>query len=79
MPEGLAAAVAEQIRRLMLAHNVSGNALAGATGIPQRNISRKLKGESDFGLDEVQRIAEHFGVDPEDLVAWARRGVHSSE
>lgn len=75
MPEGLAAAVAEQIRRLLDAHNVSGNALANATGIPQRSISSKLRGESEFKLDEVQKIAEHFGIDAEDLVAWARRGV----
>lgn len=63
----------------MAAHKVSGNALATATGIPQRNIARKLKGDSDFGLDEVQKIAGHFGIDPEDLIAWARRGVHPSE
>jgi transcriptional regulator with XRE-family HTH domain len=75
VPEDLAAAVAEQIRRLMQAHRVSGNALAAATGIPQRSISRKLTGESQFDLNDVQRIAAHFGVDPEDVIAWARRGV----
>lgn len=75
MPEDLSAAVAEQIRRLLSAHKVSGYALSKATGLPQSNISRKLNGQAPFGLDDVQRICEFLGVDEADLIAWSKRNV----
>lgn len=75
VPEELSAAVAEQIRRLLAAHKVSGYALSKGTGIPQSNISRKLSGEAPFGIDDVQKISGFLGVDPADVIAWAQRGV----
>jgi transcriptional regulator with XRE-family HTH domain len=76
---GLAAAVADQIDRLMKAHKIRGAALAKATGMTQRSMSRKLNKLSDFGVNEIHRIAEHFGFDPEDIIAWARRTLPPSE
>lgn len=81
MPEELSAAVADQIRRLLEAHNVSGYALSKATGMPQSSISRKLSGQAPFDLDDVQKVCGVLGVDEADLIAWAKRGMrgHSPE
>jgi transcriptional regulator with XRE-family HTH domain len=73
MPEHLSRAVADQIRSLMQARQMSGYALAKATGIPQSSISRKLNYAAPFDLADVARIAQVFGVKASDLVAWAER------
>lgn len=75
MPEELSAAVAEQIRRLLDAHKISGNALATAIGMPQSSISRKLNDKAPFDLDDVQKICAFLGIEEADLIAWAKRGV----
>lgn len=73
MPEHLAAAVAEQVRRLVEERGISGRALAQATGIPQRSLARKLAGSTAFDLADLEALCEVFGIRVTDVVSWAER------
>lgn len=82
MPEELSVAMREEILALMAAHRITAYAIWKATGMPQTTLSRKLRApDGKFDLDDVQQIAPVFGVEPEDLVGWARRRTkpHPSE
>ncbi len=37
--------------------------LAILLGITQATVSRKLSGKVEFGIDEIDRICEHYGKD----------------
>lgn len=78
MSEALSRAVAAEIRKLMDARGVSAYAIWKATGIPQSSVGRKLRDEAPFDLDDVQKIAAVFDVEPADLIAWAQRHTRSN-
>ncbi len=54
--------VAEEVRALMGRHRVSANRLAVMTGLTQSSMSRRLSGRYPFTVDELEVIAEAFGV-----------------
>src|SRR4029077_11575110 len=56
------ATVAEEVRALMGRHQVSGNRLAVMTGMTQSSMSRRLAGLYPFTVDELEVIADAFGV-----------------
>lgn len=61
--EGTArATVAAEVRSLMGRHRVSGNRLAVMTGLTQSSMSRRLAGTYPFTVDELEVIADAFGV-----------------
>jgi transcriptional regulator with XRE-family HTH domain len=62
-PERARHHVAEEVRVLMARHRTSQEALARAIGIAQSTLSMRLRGETSFDVDELSRIAGHFGVD----------------
>ena len=77
MSEALSRAVCDEIKTLMKARDVSAYAIWKATGIPQSSLGRKLRNDAAFDLDDVQKIAGMFGVEPADLVAWAQRRLRN--
>jgi transcriptional regulator with XRE-family HTH domain len=61
---------------------MSQTALAKALGMSQAAMSDRLTGKTPFTLDELQALADTFGVDPADLLAGPsprRVGVNSHE
>lgn len=54
--------VAEEVRVLMARHRVSANRLAVMTGLTQSSMSRRLAGKYPFTVDELEVIADAFGV-----------------
>jgi transcriptional regulator with XRE-family HTH domain len=61
-PTPLREEVAANIRALMGRHRISGSRLARAIDLSQSYLSRRLTGENAFDLDDLERIAEFFGV-----------------
>jgi len=60
----------EKIRALLKKHDLTQNALAEIAGMTQANVSKALnRNESkQFTIDQVFRIAQHFGVSIDELV-----------
>lgn len=54
--------VAENVRALMARTRTKQQALAVALGMTQGAVSKKVNGDRPFTLDEVEAVAEHFGV-----------------
>jgi DNA-binding Xre family transcriptional regulator len=71
--EQLSEVVAAEVRRLLAERGISGNALAKATGIPQRTVANKLSGRNPFDLDDVAKVCTVLEVDVTDLLTWAQR------
>lgn len=57
------AAVSEEIRALMGRRRVSQVGLADALGQSQSTVSRKLRGDTPWDIDELFAMAAFFGVD----------------
>jgi len=60
----------ENIRGLLEKNGLTQNALAEIAGMSQSNVSKALspKESKQFTLDQVYRIAQHFGVSIDELV-----------
>jgi transcriptional regulator with XRE-family HTH domain len=59
--------VAEEIRVLLARRRMSAAQLGRQLGVSQTYIWRRLKGETAFDLDDLDRIAGVLGVAPADL------------
>jgi transcriptional regulator with XRE-family HTH domain len=62
MTESLSDAVAGEIRAEQARQRKTQEDLAQCLGITPQAVSRKLAGERPLRLDEVQRLADYFGV-----------------
>lgn len=61
--------LAENVAALLKLRDMSENALAKATGIPQPTINRIVKGESrEPRQSNIEAIAAHFGLQPSELL-----------
>lgn len=60
--------VAEEVRALLARRQMNGAKLAAAIGRSEMYVSRRLRAETAFDLDDLQRIAEVLGVAPLDLL-----------
>jgi transcriptional regulator with XRE-family HTH domain len=69
----LSSAVAGVVRSLLDERGWSGRQLARQTGINQASVARKLREESPFDLDDLQRVAQALSVDLLDLMSSAMR------
>jgi transcriptional regulator with XRE-family HTH domain len=67
--------VAEEVRSLMGRHKVSGNRLAVMTGMTQSSMSRRLAGTYPFTVDELEVIADAFGVPITSLFGVRHQGL----
>lgn len=70
MPELNFELLQENIRALLTKHDLTQNALAEIAGMTQSNVSKALnpREPKQFTIDQVYRIAQHFGVSIDDLV-----------
>lgn len=55
--------VADNVRAELARYNVTQTAIAEALSLTRSAISRRLRGETQFRADELQRIADHLGLD----------------
>ncbi len=69
----LSAAVADVVRSLIAERGWSGRQLARETGINQATVARKLREDSPFDLDDLQRISQALSVDLTELISAATR------
>lgn len=60
--------VAAEARAWRARLGMSQTALAKAMGMSQAAMSDRLTGKTPFTLDELQALADTFGVDPADLL-----------
>lgn len=60
--ESRAETVADRVRAVMTEKKISGVALANLLGMTQPYLSRRLTGEVDFRIGELERIADKLGV-----------------
>lgn len=64
--------VAEEIRALLGRRQMSGAKLARAIDQSEMYVSRRLRGETAFDLDDLERIADVLGVTVADLLPSAK-------
>jgi transcriptional regulator with XRE-family HTH domain len=62
-----------EVRALLGRNRESIKELADSTSIPLSTLNRRLLGKSAFTIDELDRIAKHFGVEVADLIPRAAR------
>lgn len=60
--------VAEEVRALLARRQMTGAELAAKIERSPMYVSRRVRGEVAFDLDDLQRIADVFGVAPADLL-----------
>lgn len=68
-------AVAQELSALRKAQDVPYKALSERTGISERNLFRKLKGEIPIDVGELSRIAFEFEVSPAAVIRAADERV----
>lgn len=68
---GLREKVAEEVRVLLARKRMSGAALAAAIGKSEMYVSRRMRGEIAFDLDDLQSIAAVLKVQPVQLFGAA--------
>lgn len=60
--------VAEEIRALLARRMANGAKLAAALGKSEMYVSRRLRGETAFDVDDLEKIAGYLGVEVTDLL-----------
>ena len=68
---------AGEVRALLGRNRQSINDLSVATGISLSTLNRRLSGERPFTLDDLDKIAIHFDVDPKSLITPPEKAVAS--
>ncbi len=73
--------IAEEIRALMARRRVTGARLGLAIGKSDMYVSRRVRGETAFDVDDLEAIAEFFDVSVVDLMpaSITRRRVRTTE
>jgi transcriptional regulator with XRE-family HTH domain len=66
------------IPALMGAHGENQTALGNALGLTQGQISRKLSGQAALTLEDVDAVAEHYGITPAQLLSGRTVAVSRS-
>ena len=67
------AVVSARLRELLAARGISEVELARRMGFTQSYVSRRMRGEVAWDVDDLNRIAGHLGVPVADLTAGATR------
>lgn len=66
--------VAEEVRALIGRRRTTGAKLAEAIGRSEMYVSRRLRGETAFDLDDLERIAAILNVEVSDLLPRRNEG-----
>jgi transcriptional regulator with XRE-family HTH domain len=61
----------ERVRALLADREISEAALARQLGLSQSYVSRRMRGDVTWRVDDIARIAAHLGVAVSDLVPSA--------
>jgi transcriptional regulator with XRE-family HTH domain len=61
-PQARRAKIAGEIRAELARQNLTYTALSAATGIDPSTLSRRLKGDKPFYLEELEKIAQFLGL-----------------
>ena len=72
VPEQLAQAVAREVNRLRTERDLSVNALATSSGLPQSTLAKRLAGTGTLDLDDVEAVCQALDIDIRDLIAWTQ-------
>ena len=67
----LADRVAVEVRALMARFDVTQTQLGEAIGLPQSQISKRLRGTIPFNLREVESVAKYFHITASTLLGYA--------
>jgi len=67
-------AVAAEVRAELARQRVSVNILADRVGMPRASMHRRCRGEIDFGVEELDKVARALGVPFEALAQGIARG-----
>lgn len=57
-----------RVRMVLAARKLSGSWLARQLGMPKASLTRRLRGEGEFSLDELGRVAAVLGVEVTDFI-----------
>lgn len=68
MAHPLNAEIADRVREALTESGVRITTLSADTGIKERTLRRRLKGDSDWLASDIARIAKRLEVDPTDLM-----------
>jgi len=60
--------VAAEVRAEMARQRMSARELSRRSGLAQATLARKIRGDAELGLDDIDVIAEALGVDVVDLI-----------
>lgn len=66
--EGRSQHAAGEIRAHLARRQISGKTFAARLGLSQFAVSRRLRGQTPFSIDELSRAAEFLGVPLVDLL-----------
>lgn len=67
-PDRLTEIVAAEVRAHMARARINQTQLAGALGLTQSSVSKRLRGVVAFNTDELQTVANLLGVHPAELL-----------
>lgn len=66
--EGRSQHVAGEVRALLARRQITGKQLAVHLGVSQFSVSRRLRGQTAFSIDELTSVAGFLGVPVEELI-----------
>lgn len=66
--------VAAEVRSLMGRYKVTQIQLAAVLDLPQSAVSARVNGKRPFTLDDLERLAGFFGVEPQEILGGTRLG-----
>lgn len=74
-PESFSDRVAAEVRAEMARQKRTARDMAVALEMGARAAERRVNGDIEFGLNELQQVADWLGVDREQLVTGRRAGT----
>ena len=78
-PERLATRVAAEIRALTGRFSMNQTDLGIMLGMSQSQAGKRLRGAIEFEISEIEIIANHFSIEPADIIAGNVKDPHPTE
>ena len=72
-------AIARLIKAQMAIKGVTQTRLATILGISQSHLSRQLRGQAPFDLDQIFIACHHLGIDPQEVLVRGIRMAQGSD
>ena len=66
---GLSARVAGEVRAWAGRLSLSQKEIGRILGVTQGQVSARMRGNMEFSLSDIEKLAEAFGIEPLDLIA----------